>query len=147
MCSSIYLDSEKCYHFLYEPPLTTIQCICLFASSWIVTVLFCGPRTLWYTSPVLCTFLFAWFIARSCDGNVLFYPVDTITVYLLVWQCVGLLCLWQMHELPWFSLRFHQGSTCVLLAFVAYYLYELLLRYQSVRFCLSFAWALAIYDL
>ena len=145
----ICLESEKCYHFLYNPTLTLtiLHCNCLFACSLIVILLFYGPWTARYTLPALCTFVVAWFIARYCDGNVLFYPLDTITVHLLVWQCVGLMCSWQMHELLWFSLRLHQGFSCVLLAFIAYYLYELFLRYLSVRCQLGVIWFLTIYDM
>ena len=143
----IYLGSEKCYHFMDDPPVTIVNCIPIFICSWMLTVLFYGTRILKYTLPVLCAFLITWFIARYCDGDVMYYPVDTITVHLLVWQCVGLMSSWQMHELPWFSLSLHQGSTCVLLAFVAFYTYELFVQYLSVRSRVSFAWLLSIFDM
>ena len=89
----IYLGSEKCYHFMYDPPLIIVKCMSMFVYSWMLTVLFYGTHIMKYTLPVLCTFLVTWFIARYCDGAVLCYRVDTITVHLLIWQCVGLMCL------------------------------------------------------
>jgi hypothetical protein len=121
--------------------------LAFFFWSWIYDFYFYGIRVLKYTLPVVCTFLIAWSIARCYDGAVMYYPVDTTTVHLLVWQCVGLMTLWQLHELPWLSLPFHQGSTCVLLALYAFYVYELCMRYVSVRYRLCFAWFVSIYDM
>jgi hypothetical protein len=145
--ASMFLDPVKCDYLMCERHHEMNESLAFFFWSWIFALYFYGSQAMQYTVPVFCTFLSAWFIARCCEGTVLYYPVDTITVHLLVWQFVGLMYAWQMHKLPWFSLSLHQASTCVLLAFAAFYLYELCIRYLSVRFRLGFAWFLSIYDM
>ena len=143
----MFLEPEKCYYLTYTRHSEIIGCFLFFFWSWKFALYFYGPRIREYTFPVFCTFVIAWLIARCCDGAILYSPVDTLTVHLLVWQCVSLMCSWQMHELPWFSLRLHQGSTCVLLALDAFYVYELCMRYVSVRYRLCFAWFVSICDM
>ena len=143
----MFLDPVKCDSLMCDRHHEINEYLGLFWWSCIFVVYFYGPKTMQYAAPVFCTFLIAWLIARCYDGAVLYYPVDTITVHLLVWQCAGLMYGWQMHELPWFSLSLHQGSTCVLLAFVAFHFYELCIRYLSVGSRLCFAWFLSIHDM
>ena len=85
-----------------------------------------------------------WFGARFCDGNALCPPVDVVTVYFLVWQYAYITWAWQLNELPLFSLRLHNGASCLLLALLAFSMHEFIFRYipNWLRFGSIFLWAI-----
>ena len=85
-----------------------------------------------------------WYATRFSDGASSCPPLDVVTIYFLVWQYVYLTCAWQLHELPWFSLKLHHGASSLILAMLAFSLHEFAFRYVPnwLWFVLIFLWAI-----
>ena len=75
------------------------------------------------------TILNVWLLARWCDSLSLWYPVDTVTVHLVIWQLSYVVFHWCFHQLSWPFVFLYQASICLLTATYAFVLYEFALRY------------------
>lgn len=70
-----------------------------------------------------------WLLERWFSSFEFWYPVDKLTVYLVVWQFSYLILQWCSHQLSWSSLIFYQASVCILNAVMPFMSYDLMLRY------------------
>ncbi|CAF1539329.1 unnamed protein product, partial [Rotaria sp. Silwood1] len=55
------------------------------------------------------TVMCGWFIARSLDGVDLWYEVNLINVYYLIWQVMLVITKWELKQLPIFSPDINRG--------------------------------------
>lgn len=100
-----------------------------------------------YVRPVISTIICGWFIARLFDGVDLWYKMDMISVYFLIWQLMFVITKWELKRLPIFSPTFIRGWLCVLMAFGAFTVYDTIFRYLSAQVSFIFLWCISFADM
>ncbi len=88
-----------------------------------------------------------WLLARYCHSIYMSYEVDIFTVYFLVWQFVGLIYKWLDQDLPILSFTLHQKVTCLSMAFLAFIVYDLVLRPAPTYVGFAFVWLTSFIDM
>jgi hypothetical protein len=59
-----------------------------------------------YICPVIATIICGWLVGRLWDGIDLWYKVDTIAIYFLIWQVIFIIIKWELKQLPMLSFTF-----------------------------------------
>jgi hypothetical protein len=96
--------------------------------------------------PFLLMVMSVWFSARCCNGIFIWYEVDILTVYFFVCQFISLIYQWIHQHLPYLSFTLHQRASSFYTAFLAYLVYDLLLRLIPTYFNFTFIWLAALID-
>ncbi len=86
-------------------------------------------------------------LARYVNFIRLWYQVDMLTVYLLVWQLMLTVWKWITHELFSPVVIIEQGSFCVFLAILSFIFYDFFFRYIPFEINLLWFWFLSILDM
>lgn len=97
--------------------------------------------------PVILLNVSTWLLARFCDGIIMFYEADILTVYLFVWQLSFIIYQWIHQDLPYLSYGLHQIVSCLYVAFLSFMVYDVLLRYLGTFFNFTFIWVASIFDM
>jgi hypothetical protein len=97
--------------------------------------------------PLSLLIITTWLVARYCYNIYMSYEVDIFTVYFLVWQFVGLIYGWLHQDLPFLSFTFHQKSTCLSMAFLAFIVYDVSLRPSPTYVGFAFVWIMSVQDM
>ena len=104
-------------------------------------------KNLYYWRPVAKTIYVGWFAARFCISSRLCYQVEPITLYFLAWQWMYLSSRWEYRKMPLFSVTVYRASLCVMMAFDAFFIYDIIIRYLSVHLKLAFFWIISVVDM
>ncbi len=137
-CEYFFIREDK-YNIPLLTPLTVMhmsQLIC-----------FGLQRKSIYIRPLIATIICGWLVGRLWDGVDLWYKVDIITIYFLIWQVIFVIAKWELKQLPMLSFTFYQGWLCVLMAFGAFTVYNAIFRYLSMQIIFVFFWMLSFADM
>jgi hypothetical protein len=96
--------------------------------------------------PVIQTIMIVWLLTRFCEGNYLYYEVDVITVYFLIWQCTYIMCKWEDHECSFPFLILQQGSLCISAALFTFLVYDYGYRFFPIQLNFVLLWLWSLYD-
>jgi hypothetical protein len=106
-----------------------------------------GDQALQRTQPIILTILVGWLINRYCDDNNACCQIDVLTVHLIVWQIIYLMCEWGDFRLEYPFLFLHQASSCISTCINAFLLHDFVLRYLPFQLKISWLWMLSFYDM
>jgi len=106
-----------------------------------------GKHVFNYIRMIISTILIPWLLARYCDNQNCWYQLDILTVYLIVWQFMYLMCKWEFVELSWPLLLLQQTSCCVSTSVTAFFYYDIVFHDLPFRFFIGFLWLFSLYDM
>lgn len=86
-----------------------------------------------YIRSLIATIICGWLIGRLWDGVDLWYEVDMITIYFLIWQVMVVIAKWEFEQLPILSHNVYRGWLCTWLAFGAFVVHDAIFRYLSMQ--------------
>jgi hypothetical protein len=117
-------------------------CMCVT----MVSLLLYGLQLLNRFRPIIQTSMIVWLLARFCDGKYLYYEVDIITVYFLIWQCTYVMCKWEDHDFSYPLLILQQGSFCISISLLTFLLYDYEYRFFPIQISFALLWLWSLYD-
>ncbi len=144
----IHLDEEVC-QFILEPFKETIFNICIILMIICSTILvswFYSPEVFNYLRIILITMGTVDLLNR-CGIFLTLYPsIDVLTVYLIVWQLMGLVWKWSLHEIFSPIVIVEQGLFCMFFSIFSYMCYDSFNRYIPLDIHFLFLWLLTVAD-
>jgi hypothetical protein len=143
----LYSDRVPCYFYLNSDDIKNIV-----ASIKVLTclgiLLLCSPLQLQKSILIsLLTIITTWLVGRCCDTIYTWYHIDIFTVYLFVWQIVSLIHKSLNQDLPYLSFTFHQKASCLYVAFLAFTIYDIGLRFLPTYVNFVLLWMTAAVDM
>jgi hypothetical protein len=137
----------SCYNLLNdsEDPRVYLVMVCIVAL--VILVLCYGLQIFNRICSVIKVILIVWLLARYCEDKEIWFRVDVLTIYFLVWQCTYLTCKWEDHGLSCPLLILQQGSLCISISLTAYFYYDLIFQYLPIQFNFVFLWLWSLYDM
>jgi hypothetical protein len=136
----------SCWRLLNDRRDQKLQVVSFSSCFIMALILLYGVRLLNRVRPIIQTTLIVWLLARYCEGKDLYYSVDVFTIYLLVWQCVYVMCKWEDNELSFPFLILQQGSLCISAAVMTFLFYDFQYRFFPIQFNFALLWLWALYD-
>lgn len=100
-----------------------------------------------YIRPLIAIIICGWLMGRLWDNVGLWYEVDMITIYFLIWQVIFIITKWELKQLPISSLGFYRGWSCTWWAFGAFIAHDTIFRYLSTQIRFIFFWMVAVADM
>jgi hypothetical protein len=97
--------------------------------------------------PMIITILVGWLINRYCDDCNIYYKIDVLTAYFIIWQIIYLMWKWKDLELEWPFLILQQASCCISTCITAFLFNEFIFRYFPFEFKISSLWIVSFYDM
>jgi hypothetical protein len=100
-----------------------------------------------HVKPMVLTIIVGYGVTRYCNSQKLYYKIDVITVYFLVWQFLYLIYQWIKLQLEWPFFIFHQASCCIFTCIVPLIFNEMVLRYFPFSINITLLWIVSLYDM
>jgi len=120
----------------------------LIISCFFAVLLLCYDLQLFdRMKPMILTILVGWLITRYYDSQNIYYNIDMLTVYFIVWQFIYLMCKWEDLELKWPFLILQQASCCISISITTFLWHEIIFRYLPFQFKIIFLWLYSLYDM
>ncbi len=137
ICRRLFIDVED----------KKVQLFAIATILFLIVFLYYGIKVLNRIRSIILTILIVWLLARWCEEKILWYKIDCLTVYVVTWQCVYLICKWEDHGLLSPFLFLQQGSLCVSISLTSFLFYDIIVRYIPIYLNIACFWLWSLYDM
>ncbi|CAF1280552.1 unnamed protein product [Rotaria sordida] len=147
-CLGYYPTNQQlCHSYItYEDSKNVVIMVIVLPS--LTIMLLCSARQMQNVIIISSLMIMtSWLLARCCDTIYIWYEVDIFTVYLLVWQFVCLIHKWIHQDLPYLSFTLHQKACCLYMAFLAFIMHDVALKYLPTHINFALLWVMSIVDI
>ena len=142
----IHIGLGLCSYLLLGSDLERYQLMEIIIFLFVVLVLCYGVQLFGRIKPMVLTILVVWLIMRYFDNHNIYYKMDMLTLYFIVWQFIYLMCKWEVLELKWPSLILQQGSCCISTSIVAFLFNDMIFVYFPFQIKIGFLWFFTLCD-
>lgn len=123
-----------------------IKPLVLIVIIWSFETLSCHwpEQVLHNMTPMIMTGLIGWPLTHYYyDEYIIYYRIDILTTYFIIWQIMYLVWQWKSFELEWPFFILQQVSVCINTSLKACFLNEFIFRYFSFKTKIIFLWILS----
>ena len=100
-----------------------------------------------YFIMVVATIVATQYLAHWIDSFNIFYKMDTMTIFVIIWQFIALNSQWAFNDLTSPILLIEQASFCICEGIEASMLYDMSFRYLPIEISLALLWLLSLIDM
>ncbi len=143
----IYIGLGLCSYLLIGPSLAILELLSLILHLFVVLVLCFGVQLFGRVKPIILTILVSWLITRYFDNKNIYYKMDVLSIYFIVWQFIYLLSKWEDLELKCPLLIIQQASCCASSSIMAYLFHDIIFVYFPFEFKIIWLWLYSLYDM
>jgi hypothetical protein len=112
-----------------------------------VLLLYYGDQAYRRMKPIVLTILIVWLVNRYFDDNNACCQIDVLTVHLIVWQIIYVMCEWGDFRLEYPFFFLNQASSCILICIAAFLWNDIMFRYLPFQLKMIYFWLHSFADM
>jgi hypothetical protein len=125
----------------------TSELLFLIVSFCLVLRLCFGEQLFDRLKPIILTIFVSWLITRYFDNKNIYYKMDVLSIYFIVWQFIYPLSKWEDLELKYPLLIIRQASCCASSSIMAFLFHDIMFVYFPFQFKIICLWLYSLYDM
>jgi hypothetical protein len=138
---------DICDSLLIGADLTKVRLLLIIIYLFLALRLCFGVQLFDRLKPIILTILVSWLITRYFDNKNIYYKMEVLSIYFIVWQFIYLLSKWEDLELKCPLLIIQQASCCASSSIMAFLFHDIMFVYFPFQFKIIYLWLYSLYDM